>query len=90
MTRTNYTRNEIIDIVKESIVKILKVDPSKITDDASVVSDLGADGLDCVELVISLEGKFSVPLQEKDLGSSGYSFTINDMVGIICRKLGIK
>ena len=90
MTRTNYTRNEIIDIVKKSIVKILKVDPSKITDDASVVSDLGADGLDCVELVISLESKFSVPLQEKDLGSSGYSFTINDMVGIICSKLGIK
>ena len=88
--RPDYTRDQVSTIVKKTISKMLKVEPSKVKDDANVVGDLGADGLDSLEIVIVLEDKFAIPLQEKDLGSSGYSFTVEGLIDVICGKLGIK
>lgn len=51
--------------VKEVIVEQLNVDADKVTADAKLIEDLGADSLDTVELVMSLEEKFSVSVSDE-------------------------
>lgn len=52
--------------VKKVIVEQLGVDESEITPDASFVDDLGADSLDLVELIMSLEETFDVEIPDED------------------------
>jgi len=52
--------------VKKVIVEQLGVDESGITPDASFVDDLGADSLDLVELIMSLEETFDVEIPDED------------------------
>ena len=48
--------NEIIEALSEQ----LKVDPDTINESTSVIDDLGADSLDVVELLMTLEDKYGV------------------------------
>jgi acyl carrier protein len=52
--------------VKEIIVNELGVDPEKVTPEALIVEDLGADSLDRVELVMALEEDFGVDISDED------------------------
>ena len=52
--------------VKEIIINELGVDPEKVTSEASFVDDLGADSLDTVELVMTLEEEFTVDIPDED------------------------
>lgn len=45
----------IFDKVKDILVDQLDVEEEKVTMEASIVDDLGADSLDLVDLVMSLE-----------------------------------
>ena len=47
--------------VKEIIINRLGVDEGQITPEASFTTDLGADSLDMVELVMDFEKGFSIP-----------------------------
>jgi len=51
----------ILDRVKKIVVEQLGVDENEVVPTASFVDDLGADSLDLVELVMSLEEEFSTP-----------------------------
>ena len=51
----------IIERVRKIVVEQLGVDESDVVPTASFVDDLGADSLDLVELVMSLEEEFSGP-----------------------------
>ena len=55
---------EVESKVKEIIVKNLGVKESEVTRDASFVNDLGADSLDCVELIIDFEKEFNITIDE--------------------------
>jgi acyl carrier protein len=50
----------VIDIVSEQ----LGVDKAKITLETSFVTDLGADSLDTVELVMELEEEFDISIPD--------------------------
>ena len=52
--------------VKEIIVKDLGVKESEVTRVASFVNDLGADSLDCVELVIDFEHEFGIEINDNE------------------------
>ncbi|MCS7336707.1 MAG: acyl carrier protein [Verrucomicrobiae bacterium] len=54
--------------VKEIMVEQLGVNPDQVTLDAKIVEDLGADSLDVVELIMSLEEEFGheIPDQEAE------------------------
>ena len=52
--------------VKEIIVKNLGVKESEVTREASFVNDLGADSLDCVELVIDFEYEFGIEIDDNE------------------------
>lgn len=58
---------EILENVKQCLAEVLAVQPSSIDESASIVSDLGADSLDLVELMFVLERKFGVRLTQEDL-----------------------
>ena len=51
----------VFDRVKKIIVEQLGVDEKEVVATASFVDDLGADSLDLVELIMSLEETFSKP-----------------------------
>ena len=52
--------------VKKIIAEKLGVDPSEVVPEASFVDDLGADSLDLVELIMSMEEAFEVEISDED------------------------
>lgn len=57
---------EIESKVKEIIVKNLGVKESEVTREASFVNDLGANSLDCVELIIDFEYEFGIEIDDNE------------------------
>ena len=54
------------DQVKDIIAEELGLDREKVKDEAVLQTDLGADSLDIVELVMKLEDKFDMKIPEED------------------------
>jgi len=52
--------------VKNIIVEQLNVDAEQVTTEASFVDDLGADSLDIVELVMTMEEEFDLEIPDED------------------------
>ena len=57
-------RDEVSEKVKEIVVEHLGVDEDKVSEDASFISDLGADSLDTVELVMAFEEAFGCDIPD--------------------------
>lgn len=58
------TKDEIIQTIKDILVEKLKVDESLVTPDAYFTSDLGADSLDQVEIVMECETTFKIVIPD--------------------------
>jgi acyl carrier protein len=54
------------DKLRKVIADKLSVDLEEVVDDASFVDDLGADSLDLVELIMSMEEEFDVEIPDDD------------------------
>ncbi|CAB5127284.1 Acyl carrier protein [Olavius algarvensis associated proteobacterium Delta 3] len=54
------------DKVKKIIAEKLSVDMEEIVPEASFVDDLGADSLDLVELIMSMEEEFDMDISDED------------------------
>jgi acyl carrier protein len=54
------------DKLKKVIADKLSVDLEEVIEDASFVDDLGADSLDLVELIMSMEEEFDVEIPDDD------------------------
>lgn len=52
--------------IKEIIAKVLSVDAADVTDDASFVDDLGADSLDLVNLIMTMEDEFDIRIEDEE------------------------
>ena len=52
--------------VKDIIAKQLGVDSEKVTPEASFIDDLGADSLDIVEMVMTLEEEFDTKIPDEE------------------------
>ena len=60
--------------VVEILVEMLGIEASEITDEASLIKDLGIDSLDYAELVMEFEQNFGIKIPDEDaekLGSVG-------------------
>lgn len=57
----------IFERVKKIVVEQLGVDEQEVVPSASFVDDLGADSLDLVELIMSLEEEFSDSSQKVEI-----------------------
>lgn len=72
--------DELFEKVKGVIVEQLNVDEDDVTEDASFVDDLGADSLDIVELVMTLEETFGFSIPDEDAEAMK---TVGDVVSYI-------
>ncbi len=54
----------VFDEVKKIIVDELNVSPEKITLEANLSEDLGADSLDAVEVIMDLEDKYGITIDD--------------------------
>jgi len=81
----------IFERVKKIIVEQLGVEEEEVVPEASFVDDLGADSLDLVELIMSLEEEFSNPSRKIEIPDEEAEkiVTVQNAVDYI-RDLGIK
>lgn len=70
----------VFDKVKDIIVDQLDVDEDKITMEASITEDLGADSLDVVDLIMSLEEEFEIKIPDDEVENVK---TVGDIVKFI-------
>lgn len=66
--------------VRDMLAKQLNLKPEQITLQSDVVKDLGADSLDVVELLISLEDDYGISIPEDDIVNVK---TVQDIVDMI-------
>ena len=70
--------------VKNIIVEQLGVDTESVTPEASFIDDLGADSLDIVELVMTMEEEFDLEIPDEDAEKIK---TVNDVINYIKAKV---
>ena len=76
---------EIFQTMRDLVAEQFAMEPAEVTMETSFEEDLGADSVDLVELVMSMEEEFEVgEIQEEDLGSLK---TVGDAVNYIVSKL---
>ena len=73
----------IEDKVKKIIAEKLSVDLSEVVPEASFVDDLGADSLDLVELIMTMEEEFDVDISDEDAEKME---TVKDAIDYIAKQ----
>ena len=76
-------RNTIYTKVKQYILNQLPIDEAKITEDAKMIDDLGADSANLMMLIMDLEEEFGMTVEDEALGTIK---TVGDIVDYIARK----
>ncbi len=72
------------DKIKDIIVEQLDVEEDAVTMEASITDDLGADSLDVVDLVMSIEESFDVEIPDEEVENIK---TVGDIVKYIENKV---
>ncbi|WP_040196172.1 acyl carrier protein [Candidatus Soleaferrea massiliensis] len=70
----------VFEKVKEVLCDQLDVEEDKVTMDAEIIEDLGADSLDFVDLVMSLEEEFDKEIPDEEVENLK---TVGDIVKYI-------
>lgn len=70
----------VLDKIREILEAQLDVDPDSITEATHIADDLGADSLDVVELMMSVEEEFQITISDDE----AHSFkTVGDVASYI-------
>ncbi len=70
----------VFNQVAEILVDQLDVEKDKVTMEASIIDDLGADSLDVVDLIMSLEEEFGIEIPDDQVENMK---TVGDIVKYI-------
>jgi acyl carrier protein len=62
------SREEIESAVKEAVAEALALDEDEVTDDATLMDDLGAESIDLLDILFRIEKSTGVKIQASDLG----------------------
>ena len=60
------SEQEILEKVKELVASQLGKSEDEVTPDSSFIEDLGADSLDLVELIMSMEDEYGLEISDED------------------------
>ena len=58
---------DIFEQIKKILCDQLDLDEEQVTEDSGVIDDLGADSLDIVDLVMTLEEEFDTEIPDEDI-----------------------
>ena len=75
----------MVDKIRQIIAKQLRIDASKITPDSNIIEDLGADSLDLVEMLMSIEDSLGIVVSDDD--AAGLK-TVGDVTAFLERAAG--
>ncbi|MPN19216.1 Acyl carrier protein [bioreactor metagenome] len=86
---TNQTlKGGVLKMPFEKIKKLIKeqfgIETDKITMESNFVSDLNADSLDIVELIMAIEEEFDITIEDEDIEKIT---TVGDVVNYIKNKI---
>jgi len=70
----------VLDKLKSILSAQFGIDEDQITENTDVVNDLGADSLDVVEMMMSLEDEFGILIEDEQLTEL---HTVGDVVNCI-------
>ena len=56
----------LFEKVQQALAQQFELDPETITMDTNLIDDIGADSLDVVELIMSLEDEFGIAISDED------------------------
>lgn len=70
----------VLDKLKEIIAAQFGIDEDNISENTDIVSDLGADSLDIVEMMMSLEEEFGVTIEDDKIPELK---TVGDVVNCV-------
>ncbi|MDU0810064.1 MAG: acyl carrier protein [Burkholderia sp.] len=79
--------NNIEDRVKKIISEQLGIAQEEIKTESSLLNDLGADSLDTVELVMSLENEFNIEIQDEEAEKIT---TVQQAIDYVCMNMKSK
>ena len=74
---------EIEPRLKRVVIDILNIEESRYAENANFIKDFAADSLDCVELVIAMEGEFQIECTEQEMDECE---TVTDALKLVRRK----
>jgi len=57
----------VFEKIRETLSTQFEVDPDSITRDTDVMNDLGADSLDLVELIMTLEDEYGITVTDESV-----------------------
>ena len=57
----------VFERIKEALKTQFEIDPEKITRDTDIMNDLGADSLDLVELIMTLEEEYGISVTDESV-----------------------
>ncbi len=66
--------------IKEIIANQLNIAIENVTDDKEIVRDLGADSLDIVEMVMSIEEEFDIQVEDEKMADIK---TVGDIASLV-------
>ena len=70
----------VFEKIRDALASQFEVDASTITADTDIIADLGADSLDLVELIMSLEDEFEISVTDEAI--YGYK-TVGEIMAYI-------
>lgn len=75
----------VLDKIKSILSSQFGIDEDQITENTDVVNDLGADSLDVVEMMMSVEDEFGLMIEDEEIAEMK---TVGDVVNYIENHIG--
>ena len=80
----------VFEKIREILMEQLDVEESIVTMEASILEDLGADSLDIVDLVMTLEDEFDMEIPDEEIETiKKYAFAVNEQLKAFWSECGV-
>ena len=78
------SRAQVTERIGAILREQLAVAQGDLTLDANLLTDLGADSLDCVELMVSFEDAFGIEIEDSEAEQLA---TVGQVIDFVCEKV---